>query len=101
MTHNDALIGPLAKFVVSIASDGKITSQGSVGEALNRHSALGNVIENEDGMANKVDEVIDNVGAPIENGKVNGKLMTDEEVALGHISPAASASSIGGFFGFD
>ena len=87
VTHNAALVGSLAKFVVSIGSDGKIAGQGSVGEVLGRNSALGKGIEKEGEV---VDEVINNVEALIDNGKASGKLMTDEEVALGHISPAAS-----------
>jgi ABC-type nitrate/sulfonate/bicarbonate transport system ATPase subunit len=89
VTHNVALAGPLANFVVSIGSDGKIVSQGSVGEALSRNL----VTENENEMRNSVDGATDNVEALIGNGKASGKLMTDEEVALGHISPAASGSS--------
>lgn len=84
VTHNVAMTGPLAQFVVSIGSNGHIASQGTIGEALSKNKALLAKVASENEAIEKAKDTLD---APKKEGeKASGKLMADEEIALGHVS---------------
>jgi len=95
VTHHVAMVAPLAQHVVTIAADGTITSQATVGEAIRKDSTLlGRVIEEEEEevIIDKVEDVVtgDNAPMPLEEvNKVNGQLIAQEEVDLGHVSVSA------------
>ncbi|KAF7977580.1 hypothetical protein HWV62_3166 [Athelia sp. TMB] len=90
VTHNIAMVSPIADFVVSLGTDGRVLSQGSVSEALAKDQTLVEEVEKDQEALAKADTEID--------GKVevksDGKLIVDEDIAVGHVSWAA----LKGFF---
>jgi len=88
-THNIALAGPVADFVVSLGKDGRILSQGTLSEALESNKALLKRIKAETAEVAKADETVDDVHPEIPEGK-GGKLIVKEEIAVGHVSWSAS-----------
>ncbi|EKM56946.1 uncharacterized protein PHACADRAFT_172648 [Phanerochaete carnosa HHB-10118-sp] len=93
VTHNVAMVSPLAEFVVSL-QDGHIVSQGSVGDALKKDVQLEEELKHEEEVI-ELDEAEEatadsadpaNPGAP---GKKDGKLVVAEEIAVGHVGWAA------------
>ncbi|KAF7983353.1 hypothetical protein HWV62_22327 [Athelia sp. TMB] len=90
VTHNIAMVSPIADFVVSLGTDGRVLSQGSVSEALAKDQTLVEEVEKDQEALAKADTEID--------GKVeiksDGKLIVDEDIAIGHVSWAA----LKGFF---
>ena len=90
-THNIALAGPAADFVVSLGQDGRILCQGTLSEALKSNKALRKEVKAEEPRAVKTDEVIDDATPEIPEGK-GGKLIAKEELAVGHVSWSASKS---------
>ncbi|KAF9516655.1 hypothetical protein BS47DRAFT_1371638 [Hydnum rufescens UP504] len=84
VTHNVAMTGPFAQFVVSIGSNGRIASQGTIGDALSKNKALLAKVATEN---EAIESLVDGPDEPKKEGeKAGGKLMTDEEIALGHVS---------------
>ncbi|KAJ3531222.1 hypothetical protein NM688_g7605 [Phlebia brevispora] len=92
LTHNVALAGPLAEFVVSLGNDGQIASQGSISDVLAKDKELAEELERET-QADDTDDVDEdyNVG---EDGDgdgddkakpKDGKLVIAEEIQLGHV----------------
>jgi len=88
-THNIALAGPVADFVVSLGQDGRILCQGTLSEALKSNKALLKKAKAEEGEVAKADEIVDDVFPDIPEGK-GGKLILKEEIAEGHVSWSAS-----------
>ena len=88
-THNIALAGPVADFVVSLGQDGRILCQGTLSEALKSNKALLKEVKAEEGEVAKADETMDDVIPEIPEGK-GGKLILKEEIAEGHVSWSAS-----------
>ncbi|QRW00073.1 ABC transporter transmembrane region [Ceratobasidium sp. AG-Ba] len=87
VTHNVAMVGEVADFVVSLGSDGRIASQGSIADALRLNSKLRAEVEKEEELEKKADEVVDE-NAPVEEKekkKSDGKLVVAEETAEGHV----------------
>ncbi|KAI0039394.1 P-loop containing nucleoside triphosphate hydrolase protein [Auriscalpium vulgare] len=83
VTHNVALASPIADFVVSLATDGTIASQGSVLDALAKDQTLQAEIAEEVKHIEQDDKESpepDKAARPIK-----GKLIVAEEKALGHI----------------
>lgn len=97
ITHNVTMAGPLAQHVVSIRSDGIISSRPTIGETLSRDSKLRAEITDENMVIEMAGEAIDAPAMLKEGQPVSGKLVADEEVALGHVSWAARKSW---YFGF-
>ena len=82
----------LAKNVVEIASDGKITQRESVAEALSENPELLAAAENDKEAIEKDEEVVDDGAVKPDGGKPSGKLIADEEIALGRVSKEARES---------
>ncbi|KAH9480752.1 ATP-binding cassette transporter abc4 [Psilocybe cubensis] len=76
VTHNIALVGPVAKFVVSIKSDGSISSAETVTDLVE----LAPEIEQLD-----IPDPTEGVSASV-NASGEGKLVVAEEIAQGHIT---------------
>ena len=87
-THNIALVGPLADFVVSLGSDGRISSQGSVSDAFATDEDFADEVEHEM-EALELDEHEEDLDTPA--GEQNGKLVLAEEIVEGHVSRSACA----------
>ncbi|KAI0685987.1 hypothetical protein BC835DRAFT_1420713 [Cytidiella melzeri] len=97
VTHNVAMAGPLADFVVSLNTDGHIVSQGSVSDAIAKDSKLVEEIKHEE-EAVELDESEDATeDKPVEEKK--GKLVVAEEIAHGHVSWAAFKLFLSGLSG--
>ena len=92
-THNVALAGPIAGFVVSMGSNGRIASQGSLAKVLASDSSLSAKLAEESKEIEKVEEQIDEA-KPDEPAKTggDGKLVVEEEIAVGHIGFPARQS---------
>lgn len=84
------MVGPIADFVISLGLDGRVVSQGSISEALSRDSRLAKAAANDEETLQKSDESVETV--PVEKlaEKPTGKLMTNEEKALGHVGWSSS-----------
>ncbi|KAI0741256.1 P-loop containing nucleoside triphosphate hydrolase protein [Daedaleopsis nitida] len=86
VTHNVAMVGPIADFVVDIGSDGRIVSQGSLSTALAKDSKLLKEVQEEQKELEKVEQEIDSVDSADEVDKKSmGKLVVDEEIDTGHV----------------
>jgi hypothetical protein len=85
------MASPIADFVVSLGSDGRILSQGTMSKALATSNALTKELRAKEAALHKVEETIDGEVPTIHGGK-SGKLMVAEEVAEGHVSWSACES---------
>ncbi|KAM5539771.1 hypothetical protein V8D89_006584 [Ganoderma adspersum] len=86
VTHNVAMVSPIADFVVDVGSDGRILSQGTLENALAHDSSLLKDVEHEAEELQKADQEIDgekeeDVNAP----SSAGKLVVAEEMEEGHV----------------
>ncbi|KAJ8082215.1 hypothetical protein PM082_008062 [Marasmius tenuissimus] len=81
VTHNVAMVRPLADYVISL-HDGRVSSQGSVTDALAKDKELAAEVRAEEEIERKADEVIDPATDAL---KSDGKLILAEEVELGHL----------------
>ncbi|KAF8682983.1 P-loop containing nucleoside triphosphate hydrolase protein [Rhizoctonia solani] len=105
VTHNVAMVSEVAHFVVSLGSDGRIVSQGSIDEALRLNPKLKAEAEKDEELERKGEEVVDESNA-VDKSEANakkgdGKLMVAEEVAEGHVGwPALKLFllALGGFW---
>ncbi|KAJ3523042.1 hypothetical protein NMY22_g11626 [Coprinellus aureogranulatus] len=83
VTHNVALAKPVADFIVSMGSDGRVLSQGSVSDTLKLDRKLAKELKTEEEKLKKAD---DEVEAHEEAGKpADGKLILAEEQEEGHV----------------
>ncbi|KIP03522.1 hypothetical protein PHLGIDRAFT_534840 [Phlebiopsis gigantea 11061_1 CR5-6] len=89
VTHNVALAAPIAEFVVSLGSDGRIKSQGSLSSTLSKDTKLSAHVAKEASEIERADEVIDEAkeDKPVETS--TGKLIVAEEVSEGHVNWSA------------
>ena len=76
---------PIASFLVAMAFDGRISSQGSIIDALTSDSLLGVKISEEEHGLKKADGEADQPALANEQ-QTDGKLIVAEEVEQGHIS---------------
>ncbi|KAF9650725.1 multidrug resistance-associated ABC transporter [Thelephora ganbajun] len=88
VTHNVAMTSPIADFVVSLGSEGRILSQGTMSKALATSKALTKELKVEESELRKAEEAVDGEVPIVPEGK-SGKLMVAEEVAEGHVSWSA------------
>ncbi|RPD70679.1 P-loop containing nucleoside triphosphate hydrolase protein [Lentinus tigrinus ALCF2SS1-7] len=98
VTHNVAMVSPMADFVVDIGSDGRILSQGSLSSALSRDSKLLKEVEEEQKELEKAEQEIDKVDENEKAGegqKSSGKLVVAEEVEEGHVGWKSIALYLG------
>lgn len=91
VTHNVAMTSRLAENVVEIASDGTISQRASVSEALGGNPKLLAKAAEDAEAIQKANDTVDEP-KPDDAGKTSGKLIADEEVALGRVSMKASKS---------
>ncbi|CCO37903.1 ATP-binding cassette transporter abc4 Short=ABC transporter abc4 [Rhizoctonia solani AG-1 IB] len=105
VTHNIAMVGEIASFVVSLGSDGCIASQGSIDEAFRLNPKLKAETKKDEELERKDQETIDDSNTTDkgdENMKnTNGKLVAEEEVAEGRVGWAALRMflvALGGFW---
>ena len=85
------MASPIADFVVSLGSDGRIISQGTMSKALAASEALTKELKAKEAELHKVEEMIDGEVPEVPKTK-SGKLMVAEEVAEGHVSWSACES---------
>lgn len=90
ITHNVAMVAPLAQYVALISSDGSIVGQGPTGDTLTRNHELLTKLAKENKATEKANNMADEAILKAEGDNPNGKLVTDEEIALGHVSSKAS-----------
>ncbi|KAJ7668054.1 multidrug resistance-associated ABC transporter [Mycena rosella] len=83
VTHNVALTRPIAQFVVTLGSDGRVGSQGSISEVVKRDSKFTVQIREDQKILDKPPPAID-PSAP-----VTGKLIVAEEIQEGHVNASA------------
>ncbi|TFY56647.1 hypothetical protein EVJ58_g7510 [Rhodofomes roseus] len=88
VTHNVAMTKGLADFVVALGLDGKISSQGTLSNALERDSKLAAEVAEEQALIDKTEEIIDDSRSK----QSSGKLVVEEEVAVGHVGWSATIS---------
>ncbi|KAK7062494.1 ATP-binding cassette transporter [Favolaschia claudopus] len=90
VTHNVALAAPIADHTISIGLNGRITSQGSVAEALQHDKKLA---EEANAELQVMEQVVDAEAAETKPGKddskKDGKLILAEEVQLGRVKWSA------------
>ncbi|GJE87807.1 multidrug resistance-associated ABC transporter [Phanerochaete sordida] len=89
VTHNVALATPIAEFVVSLGTDGRITSQGTLSSALEKDAKLAAYAAKERSQLKKADETIDEAKPETAEQKATGKLTVAEEKSDGDISWSA------------
>lgn len=85
------MTSPVADFVVSLGSDGRILSQGTMSKALATSNALTKELKAEASGLQRAEETVDGEAPESREGK-SGKLMIAEEVAEGHVSWSARQS---------
>ena len=90
-THNIALAGPIAEYVVAVSQDGCVSGQDSVASALEHDSKLAAEVAKEEEVATKADEAAPAINETAE--KANGKLIVEEEVEIGRVGWPASEHS--------
>ncbi|KAF7348327.1 ATP-binding cassette transporter [Mycena sanguinolenta] len=81
ITHNVALTRPIANFMVSFGTDGRIQNQGTIFEITKRGPLIAQ-IHNDQGVLDKTQQEVD-AEAPVAE-PAQGKLILAEEVQLGH-----------------
>ncbi|KAG1749648.1 uncharacterized protein EDB91DRAFT_1334077 [Suillus paluster] len=87
VTHNVAMASSVAHFVVSLGSNGRIVSQGSISEAIAKDHKFAAEMAKEQEVLAKEAEVVDNPEEPNADAKKSdGKLVMSEEIAEGHVS---------------
>ncbi|KIJ45713.1 hypothetical protein M422DRAFT_227467 [Sphaerobolus stellatus SS14] len=99
ITHNVAMVAPIADFVVSLTLDGRIASQGTMADALKKNKKLVKEVVESEEVAVKDDENVDNKDPGKKAPGSGSKLIVAEEIALGHVSWRAMRmylSSLGG-----
>ncbi|PIL29335.1 ATP-binding cassette transporter [Ganoderma sinense ZZ0214-1] len=86
VTHNVAMVSPIADFVVDVGCDGRILSQGTLENALAHDSKLLKDVEHEVKELQKDDQEIDGEKEDVVNAPSSaGKLVVAEEVEVGHV----------------
>lgn len=83
-THNVAMASSIAHFVVSMGSNGRIVSHGSISEAIAKDGKLAAEMAKEQEVLAKDAQVVDTPEEP--KAKSDGKLVMSEEIAVGHVS---------------
>ncbi|KAI0824512.1 P-loop containing nucleoside triphosphate hydrolase protein [Trametes gibbosa] len=90
VTHNVAMVSPVADFVVDMGSDGRILSQGSLSSALARDSKLLQEVKEEREEIEKAEHEVDAVEPGQAKAKQgDGKLIVAEEMEDGHVGWSA------------
>ncbi|KAG8864753.1 hypothetical protein FRB96_003338, partial [Tulasnella sp. 330] len=98
VTHNIGMTAPLADFVVTVGSNGRVTSQDSIPEALSKDLELREAAQETTEVEKKEDQVVDDK-APAKEKKPSGQLIANEETAEGRIVWSAFTFFFSGFGG--
>ncbi|KAH9939277.1 uncharacterized protein BXZ73DRAFT_76000 [Epithele typhae] len=86
VTHNVAMASPIADFVVSLGTDGRIVSRGSFSKVIARDDQLMKEFTEEQAQLAKAVEVdAEEPGVEEALNKSDGKLILKEEVSEGHV----------------
>ncbi len=104
VNHNITLAAPLADHVIALSKDGRVVSQGSINHALKASAELQALAQKERIAAETeekegADAVNDD--AKMKNKTAAGKLIVEEEKAMGHVEWAAIKmfmDGVGGLF---
>jgi hypothetical protein len=98
-THSLAVTKSVANFVVSLGTDGRVVSQGSLSDALARDQKLSDEFEHDKELV-ELEQVEETIAEPIvpvlvaeQNHQEDGKLILEEEIALGSVSKSACKTS--------
>lgn len=93
VTHNIPLATPVAAFVVSLDSNGRVATQGSLTDALNRNRDLQADAEQEakSQISQLPTEAKESVATDLAG---SGKLITAEEIAEGHVGLSACEQTL-------
>ncbi|KAF8528008.1 P-loop containing nucleoside triphosphate hydrolase protein [Hysterangium stoloniferum] len=86
VTHNIAMVAPMAGFIVSLDIHGTIASQGSVDETLRKDSLLMREAVESVEISDKAAGIVDFTEPTRQNPEAREKLVVEEEIALGHVS---------------
>ncbi|EJF59658.1 P-loop containing nucleoside triphosphate hydrolase protein [Dichomitus squalens LYAD-421 SS1] len=96
VTHNIAMVSPIADFVVDVGSDGRILSQGTLSNALAHDDKLLEEVQHEAEELQRAEEEIDGEKPEDVNDKSNaGKLVVAEEIEEGHVGLQAMLLYLG------
>lgn len=88
-----ALAAPIAEFVVSLGSDGRVKSLGSLTSALEKDAKLSAYVAKEKSQIQKAEDVVIESKPESPEQKPTGKLVVAEEVSEGHVGWSASELS--------
>ncbi|KIJ68833.1 hypothetical protein HYDPIDRAFT_173463 [Hydnomerulius pinastri MD-312] len=87
VTHNVAMASTVAQYVVSLNSNGRIVSQGSISDVIAKDDKLAAEIAKEQEILEKEEQAVDSVEPTAEvKDKSDGKLVMAEEILEGHVS---------------
>ncbi|KAH7918845.1 hypothetical protein BV22DRAFT_1100101 [Leucogyrophana mollusca] len=86
VTHNVAMASSIAHFVVSLGSNGRIVSQGSIFDAIAKDDQLAAEVAKEQEVIEDVADAMDTEPEIKTETKVDGKLVVAEEILEGHVS---------------
>ncbi|KAI0351013.1 multidrug resistance-associated ABC transporter [Trametes cingulata] len=84
VSHNVALVRPIAELVVALGADGRIVSQGSIDKTLQEDRELLVELETEEQQLKRAEEQVDKLEVP-EDDPQKGKLVVAEEIAEGQV----------------
>ncbi|KAI0819312.1 multidrug resistance-associated ABC transporter [Trametes gibbosa] len=85
VSHNVALIRPIADFVVALGSDGHIASQGSLDKTLREDGELLSELASEEELLKNTSEELNKPELEGKNASKNGKLVVAEEIKEGQV----------------
>ena len=85
------MASPVADFVVSLGTDGRVVSQGTLSKVLAKDDKLSKELAAEQAEMAKAENEVDSVEPDEEAApkKTDGKLIVEEEIAEGHVSWAS------------
>jgi hypothetical protein len=83
------MTSPIADFVVSLGTDGRIVSQGSLSAALKLNKGLSTEVREEKKLLERGEEEVDPQAPTLPSNKGNGKLIVAEEISEGRVSRSA------------
>jgi hypothetical protein len=92
-THRVVTATSVAHWVVSLSLDGRVVSQGPISDALKQDSVLFAEVKKDQEELELQEKVAVLDGEKERQERPSGKLMTKEEVALGHVSWLADRPS--------
>ncbi|KAH9939279.1 uncharacterized protein BXZ73DRAFT_99483 [Epithele typhae] len=90
VTHNVAMASPIADYVVSLSTDGRVSGQGTLSKVIAKNDELSKELAQEEAELKKTEDTVDTAEFEAEVAtKADGKLIVAEEIAVGHVSWSA------------